>query len=68
MEADTPKLVSLAEEQVREFGFAQAMRADTTGWNFRQGPPVSGNRHPHGATDVRLQSDEPQADQHQYAG
>jgi hypothetical protein len=39
MEADTPKLVSLAEEQVREFGFAQAMRADTTGWNFRQGPP-----------------------------
>jgi hypothetical protein len=24
MEADTPKLVSLAEEQAREFGFAQA--------------------------------------------
>jgi hypothetical protein len=23
---------------------------------------------PHGATDVRLRSDEPQADQHQYAG
>jgi hypothetical protein len=31
-------------------------------------PLVSGNRHPHGATDVRLRSDEPQADQHQYTG
>jgi len=30
--------------------------------------PVSSNRHSHGATDVRLRSDEPQADQHQYAG
>jgi DNA methylase len=52
MEADTPKLVSLAEEQVREFGVAQAMRADTTGWNFRQGPPVSGNRQ---GFDIRAQ-------------
>jgi hypothetical protein len=36
-------------------------------WRDRR-PPVSSNRHPHGATDVRLRSDEPQADQHQYAG
>jgi hypothetical protein len=31
-------------------------------------PGVSGNRHLHGATDVRLRRDKPQADQHQYAG
>ena len=31
-------------------------------------PAVSGNRHSHGATDVRLRRDKPQADQHQYAG
>jgi hypothetical protein len=31
-------------------------------------PAVSGNRHSHGATDVRSRRDKPQADQHQYAG
>jgi RNA polymerase sigma-32 factor len=31
-------------------------------------PTVSGNRHSHGATDVRSRRDKPQADQHQYAG
>jgi hypothetical protein len=30
--------------------------------------PIFGNPHRHGATDVRLRGDEPQADQHEHAG
>jgi hypothetical protein len=44
-----------------------AMNATTCGWPIIC-PAVFGNRHPHGATDLRLRSDEPQANQHQYAG
>jgi putative tryptophan/tyrosine transport system substrate-binding protein len=47
---------------------AQSLGLQIQIFNASREAPVCGNRHPHGATDVPLRSDEPQADQHQYAG